>query len=129
MYTTRAQIWVNHFYDGSPEPLTIWAPPRPSPDAELATWGPVDSLVDAQTGRTLSAGSLGIWTTTDWLPQGVRLTFSADGPHEDTVYFSGQMMYPADMRMVPCPDGSGVMCGGSSKLHEYIALWHVSWVN
>jgi hypothetical protein len=137
-YTTRAQIWVNGFFNGDSETVTMWPPPRPTADAVMASWGPKDDETDPVTGITKSSASNGIYTKREHKMHGLKITFTADKPHWDNIDLAGTQFYPGDFSYQACSDGSGMTCALAvnshaeppleSKLHGYAALWKLWWV-
>jgi len=134
-FATRAQVWVNAFYPGQSRNVTMWAPPRPTPDSVLATWGPKDLQVDDVTGAALAHGSLEVLTKKQVMPQGLAITFSAPEGYY-TASFAGMATYPGDADIGNCSDGSALYCShwpdtvpAETVLRSYGALWKLWWVN
>lgn len=139
---TRAQIWINGFYRSTGPGVTIWAPPRPDPDASLGVWHPRERDV-----------AYNIKSKYSYLPEGVQVKFIS-GTRYDEVTQIGQQIYPADkdhgtalpaMTLEHCDAENGWVCKGlvgdnvcdndphgtcsypGEFLREYAGLWKVWW--
>jgi hypothetical protein len=134
---TRAQIWLNAFYQSQGPGVTIWAPPRPSADAILAVWHPSPD----------SEGKVGlnIKSKYSFLPEGVKVDFYAPPNYDyiDDTY--GQLVYPGDQDesdrpsvTAPCDENTPAVCVDQcnqtgqcvlehAPLRSYAALWKVRW--
>ena len=145
--TTRAQIWVNGFYRSTGPGVTIWAPPRPDPDAYLRVWHPVENESSAINGYP----GINIKSQHFFLPEGVQVKFTS-GTRFDDIAYTGQQKYPADedrsaFRLTEhcdaenawicksivgdsvCDSDPHGTCTYNGELpRQYAGLWKVSWV-
>jgi hypothetical protein len=100
---TEGYIWVNNFFPGQDVALTIYAPPRTAPNAEL--------LINNHEFGYFNNHNMLIFSQV--VDEGVSLQIHGPGGPIDRNSF-GQWMYPGDE-------------GDASDLSEYEDLWVMAW--
>lgn len=95
---TLSQVWINGFYTGEPTELTIYPPPRPTPDSTL--------VVATDHAPEIPAAGYGVTVTTSGA--GDHIVIRASAPRREvTVRSSGEMRWQIG--------------------REYSARFHVYW--
>jgi hypothetical protein len=135
---TKAQVWVNQLYEGTPFQTRVWAPPRPSPQSELSALfvnynGPAGggtvhnpdgsytfSLTNYPAGNPATVAPVASTVTAAFTGDG--LSVSVAGPNggpggsHGIEWQSGQPFYPGDH-----------YANGSGAVGEFIGRWYVGW--
>jgi hypothetical protein len=124
---TRAQIWANEFYEGHPFQIKVWAPPRPTPDAQpanlLESFNPVVSNPDHSVTYTFFNADVGPFgpdpntstVTVSQAPEGLAVSISGPASSHE-VKGTGQAISPSDE-----PDTAGGAVG------SFVGMWFVTW--
>jgi hypothetical protein len=131
---TKAQVWINQLYEGTPFHTKVWAPPRPSPQAEMNAMfvnynGPgapatihnsdgshVFSLTNYKAGNPAMVSPVSSTVTVALVGDGISVSVEGPPGTHDIKSASGQPMYPGD------DPGNG-----SGTVGEFIGRWYVGW--
>jgi hypothetical protein len=131
---TKAQVWINQLYEGTPFHTTVWAPPRPSPQSELNVLfvnyrGPggapaVDnpdgshtfSFTNYDTGDPPITSPVASTVRVALVGEGVSVSVEGPPGSHGISYLSGQPFYPGDNPSY-----------GSGTSGEFIGSWYVGW--
>jgi hypothetical protein len=129
---TRTQVWVNEFYEGHPFNVSIWPPPRPTPNAQLNALytvynAPANGIVFQPDGSVVT--SFTNYPVTDDLivspdtshvtlrlgPDGAKASFAGPGGSH-AVRGTGQAIFPRDSTSET-----------NGTVGRLLAQWYVGW--